>query len=181
VSQAYWGPQIKIGIPQPALNVNMDCWTNVESLNFRFEPQSSVLPLTFIQDQTTKLVLPIVIPPVTPLNPPMGAVVPVPIKVDELKDVAKCSPGQAIMQGMATVSDTSDVVTVDGTLNVLRYGQILQARQLVGVRGAGVAFDGLYYVDNTKHQIKLGEYKQSFTLKRNALISDVPAVPTIPF
>ena len=31
-SQAYWGPQVRIGIPQPALNVNMDAWTNVESL-----------------------------------------------------------------------------------------------------------------------------------------------------
>jgi hypothetical protein len=64
---------------------------------------------------------------------------------------------------------------------VLRYGGILQARQLVGVRGAGLAFDGLYYVESTKHQLKLGEYKQSFTLKRNALVSNVPAVPTAPY
>jgi hypothetical protein len=82
---------------------------------------------------------------------------------------------------MAKVSQTCDSVTADGTLNVLRYGQILQARQLVGVRGAGVAFDGLYYVESTKHHIKPGEYKQSFTLKRNALISNVPVVPTMAF
>ena len=31
-----------------------------------------------------------------------------------------------------------------------------------------------HYVDSTKHQIKPGEYKQSFTLKRNALVSNVP-------
>lgn len=181
MSQAYWGPQIKIGVPQPALNVNMDAWTNVESLNFRFEPQSSVLPLVFIQEPITKLIFPLPIPPVTPFDPPLGAVVPFPMKIDEMQDVAKLSPGQAIMQGLARVSETSDVVSADGTINVLRYGQILQARQLVGVRGAGVAFDGLYYVESTKHQIKLGEYKQSFTLKRNALISNVPAVPTMAF
>lgn len=181
MSQAYWGPQIKIGIPQPALNVNMDAWTNVESLNFRFEPQSSVLPLVFIQEPITKLIFPLPIPPVTPFDPPLGAVVPFPMKIDEMQDVAKLSPGQAVMQGLARVSETSDVVSADGTINVLRYGQILQARQLVGVRGAGVAFDGLYYVESTKHQIKLGEYKQSFTLKRNALISNVPAVPTMAF
>ena len=69
----------------------------------------------------------------------------------------------------------------DGTINVLRYGQILQARQLVGVRGAGLAFDGLYYVDTVKHNLKLGEYKQSFTLKRNALVANLPVVPTMPF
>jgi hypothetical protein len=49
------------------------------------------------------------------------------------------------------------------------------------VRGAGLAFDGLYYVDTVKHNLKLGEYKQSFTLKRNALVSNLPVVPTLPF
>ena len=39
VNQAYWGPQVRIGTPQPALNVNMDSWTNVESLSFKFQPQ----------------------------------------------------------------------------------------------------------------------------------------------
>ena len=181
MTQAYWGPQIKIGVPQPALNVNMDTWTNVESLNFRYEPQTAVLPLVFIQDQITKLVFPLPIPPVTPLNPPLGVIVPFPQKIEELEDTAKLSPAQAIMVGMARASETADVVSGDGSLDVLRYGQILKARQLVGIRGAGLAFDGLYYVESTKHQIKLGEYKQSFTLKRNALVSNLPVVPAVAF
>jgi hypothetical protein len=181
MTQAYWGPQIKLGAPQPALNVNMDAWTNVESLNFRYEPQTAVMPLVFIQDQTTKMVLPLPIPPVTPLNPPLGVVVPFPQKIEEMEDTAKLSPAQAIMVGMARASETADIVSADGALDVLRYGQILKARQLVGLRGAGLAFDGLYYVESTKHQIKLGEYKQSFTLKRNALVSNLPVVPTMAF
>jgi hypothetical protein len=181
ISQAYWGPQVKIGVPQPALNVNMDTWTNVESLNFRYEPQNAVTPIIFIQNETTGVVLPIPIPGVNPLDPPLGAIVPVPQKIEELKDTAKLPVAQAIMQGLARASETADVVSGNGTLSVLRYGGILQARQLVGVRGAGLAFDGLYYVESTKHSIKLGEYKQSFTLKRNALISNLPVVPTAPF
>jgi hypothetical protein len=180
-SQAYWGPQIKIGVPQPALNVNLDTWTNVESLNFRYEPQNAVTPLVYIQDQATGATLPIPIPSVNPLNPPLGAVVALPQTTVRSDDTAKLPPAQAMMIGIARASETADVVTGDGTLSVLRYGGILQAGQLVGVRGAGLAFDGLYYVDSTKHQIKLGEYKQSFTLKRNALLSNVPAVPTAPF
>jgi hypothetical protein len=180
-SQAYWGPMIKIGVPQPALNVNMDSWTNVESLNFRYNPQSAVTPIVYLQDQTTGVVTQLPIPGVNPLNPPLGAVVPVPQKTEPLQDTAKLPPAQAMMVGYAKAAETADVVTGDGTLSVLRYGGILQARQLVGVRGAGLAFDGLYYVDSTKHQIKLGEYKQSFTLKRNALVSNVPVVPTAPF
>ncbi|HEX8710811.1 MAG TPA: hypothetical protein VF730_02975, partial [Terracidiphilus sp.] len=178
-TQAYWGPEIKVGVPQPALNVNMDAWTNVESLNLRYEPQSSVTPFVYIQDPTTKVALPMPIPPVTPLNPPLGAVVPTPQKLEYLTDTAKLSPAQAIMVGMARASETADVVSADGSLDVLRYGQVLRARQLVGVRGAGVAFDGLYYVESARHQIKPGAYKQSFSLKRNALVSNLPVVPTM--
>ena len=68
-------------------------------------------------------------------------------------------------------------MTGTGTLDVLRYGRVLRARGLVGVRGAGTAFDGLYYVSSVTHLIKRGEYKQSFTLARNGLISTLPAVP----
>jgi len=181
VSQAYWGPQIKFGIPQPALNVNLDAWTNVESLNFRYEPQKAVLPLVFIQEPTTKAILPLPIPPITPLNPPLGVLTPIPQKKEFLKNTAKYTPAQAVMVGMARASETADIVSADGSLDVLRYGQILKARQLVGLRGAGLSFDGLYYVESTKHNIKLGEYKQSFNLKRNGLISNTPIVPTIGF
>jgi hypothetical protein len=180
-SQAYWGPQVKVGVPQPALNVNLDAWTNVESLNFHYNPKTAVLPIVYIQDPTTKIPIPIVIPPITPLNPPLGLAVATPQKIQPIPNTAKLSPAQALMIGMAKASDSADIVTGEGTIDVLRYGQILNARTLVGVRGAGVAFDGLHYVDTTKHHIKPGEYKQDFTLRRNALISNLPLVPTMPF
>jgi hypothetical protein len=181
VSQAYWGPQVRIGVPQQCLNVNLDSWTNVESLNFRYQPQNSVLPIVFTQDQTSKMVLPIPIPPVTPFNPPLGLVVPIPQKVEQMTDTAKLPVAQALMQGMARAVETADVVTGEGTLDVLRYGQLLRARSLVGMRGAGIAFDGLYYVDSATHKLKPGEYKQCFVLKRNALIANTPVVPSFPF
>ncbi|MBS0508950.1 MAG: hypothetical protein JSR53_16370, partial [Proteobacteria bacterium] len=64
-----------------------------------------------------------------------------------------------------------------GSLNVLRYGRMLKARGLVGVRGAGVAYDGLYYVSSVTSTLKRGEFKQSFELTRNGLVSITPAVP----
>ena len=72
MNQAYWGPQVRVGIPQPCLNVNLDSWTNVESLTFQYSPRSSVLPVVWVQDATTNVPTPIPIPPVTPLNPPLG-------------------------------------------------------------------------------------------------------------
>jgi len=181
MNQAYWGPQVRVGIPQPSLNVNMDSWTNVESLNLRYQPLNSVLPIVFIQDPITKIPLPITIPPVTPFNPPLGLAVPVPQKVEQMTATAQLTPAQAMMQGMARAVETADVVSGDGTLDVLRYGQVLRARSLVGVRGAGIAFDGMHFVDSTTHRLKPGEYKQSFVLKRNALISNMPLVPALPY
>ena len=78
---------------------------------------------------------------------------------------------------MAKAARSADAVSANGTLDVLRYGGVLKARRLVGVRGAGQPFDGVYYVKSVVHNIKRGEYKQSFTLGRNGLISTVPGVP----
>lgn len=180
-SQAYWGPEMRLGMPQPALCVNLDTWTNVESLNFRYQPQNAVLPIVFIQDPITKVPIPIPIPPVTPFDPPMGLAVLPPQKVEFLSDTAKLNPAIALMKGFAKVTETADTVIGDGTLDVLRYGQPLRSRSLVGVRGAGLAFDGMHYVDEATHRLKPGEYKQSFVLKRNALVANTPVVPSLPF
>jgi hypothetical protein len=180
-SQAYFGPQVRVGVPQPALAVNMDAWTNVESLTFRYQPQGTVAPVVYISDASTGVAVELTIPPTTPFNPPLGAVIPVPQRFPRLTDTAKLSPAQALMLGVAEVVKNADVVTGTGTLDVDRYGAILRARSLVGVRGAGLAFDGLHYVESVTHTVKPGEYKQSFTLKRNALIANLPVVPAAPY
>ena len=59
----------------------------------------------------------------------------------------------------------------------MRYGQLLKARRLVGLRGVGEAFDGLYYVKSVTSTIKRGEFKQNFTLTRNGLISTFSTIP----
>jgi hypothetical protein len=39
----------------------------------------------------------------------------------------------------------------------------------------------MHYVDQATHRIKPGEYKESFVLKRNALVANTPVVPSLPF
>lgn len=174
---AYFGPEIKLGVPQPALNVDMDALTNVESLNFSFDPTKGVLPIVFIQNQLTRVPIPIPIPNLNPLQPPLG-VLPTPISnLKILKDTAKLNPMQAILRGLAEAKKSQDSVGAKGSLDVLRYGRVLKARGLVGVRGAGVAYDGLYYVQSVTSTLKRGEFKQSFNLTRNGLISITPRVP----
>ncbi|MGD8577861.1 MAG: hypothetical protein PVI46_00955 [Lysobacterales bacterium] len=174
---AYFGPEIKVGVPQPALNLDMDAHTNVESLNFSFDPTKGVLPVVFIQNQLTRVPIPIPIPDLNPLQPPLGAL-PTPIaNIKMMKDTAKMNPMQAISKGLAEAGKSQDAVTGNGTLDVLRYGRLLKARKLVGVRGAGVAYDGLYYVQSVTSTLKRGEIKQQFNLTRNGLVSITPKVP----
>ena len=177
MSVAYWGPEIRVGVPQPALNFNMDALTNVESLDFTFNNEGATLPVVFIQNQLTKVPIPIPIPNVSLLNPPLGLVPPIPTNIEPISGLAHMSPIRAALFGVSKAAQSQDVVEGTGSLDVLRYGRVLKARQLVGVRGAGAAFDGLYYVKSVTHKIKRGEYKQDFTLVRNGLLSTVPAVP----
>ena len=175
-SFGYWGPAVKVGPAQPALTMNMDAHTNVESLSFRFNAEKKTLPIALIQEPFTKVTIPIPIGDVGPLNPPLGKIPPIPKKVKLLRQTAKMSFAEAAEAALAEASQSSDVVTGTGTLDVLRYGRVLQPRKLVGVRGAGHAFDGLYYVEKVTHKIKRGEYKQDFEISRNGLVSTVNRV-----
>jgi hypothetical protein len=177
MNTAYWGPEVKVGPPQPALNLDMDAHTNVESINFEFHSSEKVLPIVFIQNALTKTPIPIPIPDINPLQPPLGLTGLIPTRVEVLRDTAKLSPMQAISRGLAASSHSSDAVTATGSLDVVRYGQLLKARRLVGVRGAGMAFDGLYFVKSVTSSFKRGELKQNFTLTRNGLVSVTPRVP----
>ena len=67
-------------------------------------------------------------------------------------------------------------MTASGEVDTARYGAILFPRQLVGLRGVGLSYDGLYYVKSVSHAIKRGEYKQSFELSREGTISTTPVV-----
>ena len=174
---AYFGPEIKVGAPQPALNVDMDGLTNVENMNFSFDPTKGVLPVVFIQNQLTRVPIPIPIPNINPLQPPLGVLSTTLSNIKILKDTAKMNPMQAISKGLNEAKKSQDSVSANGSLNVLRYGRPLKARQLVGVRGAGIAYDGLYFVQSVTSTLKRGEFKQSFNLTRNGLVSITPRVP----
>jgi hypothetical protein len=174
---AYFGPEIKVGVPQPALNVDMDALTNVENMSFSFDPTKGVLPIVFIQNQLTRIPLPIPIPNINPLQPPLGLLSTSISNIKVLKDTAKMNPMQAISKGLNEAKKSQDSVSANGSINVLRYGRPLKARQLVGVRGAGIAYDGLYFVKSVTSTLKRGEFKQSFNLTRNGLVSITPRVP----
>ena len=94
-----------------------------------------------------------------------------------MSDVGGLSPIQIALWGLAQAAESMDSTTADGSLDVVQYGGLLKARSLVGMRGAGPSFDGLYYVKQVSHKISRGSYKQTFKLVRNGLVSITPRVP----
>jgi hypothetical protein len=178
MSKLYWGPEIRVGAPQHALDLALDGpHAKVKSLTFRFDKEKKEFPIVYIQEPASKVPIPMPIPDVTPWSPPLGVVPPLPPKLKFLDDTAKLNPLVAVMRGLAYAGQHSDAVFGTGSLDVQRYGHVLKARQLVGVRGAGEAFDGLHYVTSVTSTMRRGEFTQAFSLARNGLLSTLPAVP----
>lgn len=167
-SFSYWGPEFTLSPPQPPLIVNSDASSNVDNLTFSFDGFSKTLYLMLIRDEKLPVPIPIAIPDVNPLSPPLGLRPPVPLRVEPLRGISHYNPAQAIMIGLSKAARAAEVITGSGALNVTRYGQPLRPRRLVEVKGAGYPHDGLHFVRSVTHDIKPGEYKQSFTLARNA-------------
>jgi hypothetical protein len=175
-SIGYWGPQIKWGEVQPALAIDADASSNVDSLSFSFNNEDKSMPILMIQEPITKIPIPIPIPDINPLVPPLGVVPPIPKHFPIINGVAKLPPVRALLVGFAKNAQAADAVTATGSIDVQRYGQVLSARKLVGLRGAGTAFDGEWYVTSVTHELKRGEYKEQFTLSRNGLVSTVSSL-----
>src|SRR5262249_9121756 len=124
-----------------------------------------------------KVAIPIPIPHVNPLQPPLGAVAPVPKKFELMKDTAILSPIAARVHVVARTAGTGYVVSATAARHGLALRRVVKACRRVRVRGVGTAFDGLSYVQSITSLLKRGEFKQRFTLTRNALVSITPKVP----
>jgi len=179
VTTAYWGPLNIIGIPQKALSFNIGGETNVITLNSQNNSLSPTMVKGYVTDRITGQKFPILsLPPTRPplATQPAWLVNQPNVNVKQFTGDGGVSALQAQSQAQAEADGTIDVITVTGELDAMKYGNILRARKLVGLRGVGISYGGLYYVKNVTHNIKRGEYKQSFTLTREGLVSTVPLV-----
>lgn len=181
---AYYGPRFQVPIPQRALTMNMGAATNVTNLSFQHDGNAPSIVMGLVKDtsmyaSTPALpvigipfdVLPLAVLPSTFGNAPY-------ITTKFLEPNNAPSWARAQRQALSEANASARrAVTASGEVDGAKYGMVLYARALVGVRGAGYSFDGLYYVKSVSHSIKRGEYKQSFSLQREGLGSTLPVVP----
>jgi hypothetical protein len=198
-------PPYRAGPPQKAITFNSGPETNASSVSFTYNALAPTLVVGTIQDSSTNFPVPVVTSPFgfrIPLasqpaiifNQPNVRVSLLPTTPQQARRAtsagggeseefpeARTTPGlgiaEALMRAQATTdASTDNVVTASGELDALEYGEILRARNIVGLRGVGFSYGGNYYVKSVSHEISKGQYKQRFTLTREGTGSLTPLV-----
>jgi hypothetical protein len=175
VNRAYFGPEVRTTVPQSALTMNMGARTNVERLSFSNDALAPVGTSGTFVEPIFKL--PIPIPQLPSLRIPPLSSSPAPaLRTVQLRESANESAATAATAAVAVVTRAPEAIEAQGEVDSVKYGKVLRARKLVGVRGAGTSYDGFYYVRKVTHTLRPGEYRQSFTLSRDGTGALLPAV-----
>jgi hypothetical protein len=181
VNTAYWGPPKRAGLPQRALTVSQGPETNVENINFTYNGMAPTIVDDVVQDRLTNTSLPVMTFASLRL-PPLAAMPALPFQLPNVRtSLLEQSSGLSVVEAYARAQGVTDksvdsVVTAQGELDALRYGDVLAPRGIVGLRGAGFTHDGLYYVKSVSHAISRGQFKQRFSLTRDGTGAITPVV-----
>ena len=174
-TMAYFGREHRLGMPQPALSMDLGTATNVNSLSFTNDALAPIGTRGSFLEPITKISIPI--PPLPSLQvPPLAGSPAAARRTTLMRRTANQNPGQAATTALAATTRAADGVAATGQVDTVRYGSVLRARRLVGVRGAGLRNDGTYKVSKVTHEIKPGEYTQDFELKREGTGALLPVV-----
>jgi hypothetical protein len=175
VNRAHWGPVVRAGVPQRALTRGMGSHGNCSRLSFSNDSLAPEGATGTFVEPITKMRIPIPALPALRL-PPLSASPSTARRTTVLRDTANAGPIQTALASAAAATRSPEAVTGQGTVETARYGGILRARGLVGVRGAGLDYDGFYYVTRVTHSIARGSYTQSFGLSREGTGTLTPVV-----
>jgi len=175
---AYWGPPVRLGIPQRAISINMGPNSNAEIPSFRYDSLAPAFVSGQVQDRLTNQSLPV--QTFASTRAPLAGQ-PAWATQSQVRSRRFRQSGLNTMQAFTRAQAQSDASTdrtveVTGELDAARYEGLLQPRALVGVRGAGYSHDGFYYVKQVTHHIRKGAYRQRFTLTREGLGAISPVV-----
>jgi hypothetical protein len=181
VNTAYWGPPKRAGLPQRALTVSPGPESNVDNINFTYNAMAPTIVDDVVQDRLTNTSLPVMTFASLRL-PPLAAMPALPFQLPNVRtSLLEQSPGLSVIEAYARAQGVTDrsvdsVVTAQGELDALRYGNVLTPRGIVGLRGAGFTHDGFYYVKSVSHAISRGQFKQRFSLTREGTGAITPVV-----
>jgi hypothetical protein len=178
LNTAYWGPPNRLDVPQRAISVNLGPESNAESVSFRNNALGPELQSGQVQDRVTNATVPVQTP--ASLRPPLSVQPAWFVNQPNVRRTQFRASGLNAMQALARAQGATDAsidaVSADGDLDTGRYGDLLQARGVVGLRGAGISYDGLYYVKRVTHTLARGSWRQRFSLTREGVGTTTPGV-----
>lgn len=182
VDFGYFGPPTNIpGMQEAVLNVKMGAQTNVSEFKIRYDMVKPTMALAASVDVMNRApsfavsLAPSFATPPYPLGAPMG------VQDATLRALAGAHPppmvlpaqtGQMALPGLTAVNQaianrSSWAVVAEGTVNA--DAGVLFPGGTVNIRGAGLAFNGAYYVTRVSHTFDCGAYTQKFEARRNAI------------
>jgi hypothetical protein len=190
VNYAYFGPPLRtvqrfVSHVCPTLNGAPFPMGNVEGLKFTVNHNAAEQwggVVLDVADQDSML-MPVASLPglnLPPFATSPAALVNMPWVKFKLMEESTVDPIQAfaMLQGRANQAGER-TVTVEGTVDVERYGGLLFSPGVVSIRGAGHHHDGKYMVSSVSSDITPEHFKQSFSLSREGMGSTIAAVPPV--
>jgi hypothetical protein len=180
---AYWGPPKRSGSPQGLIDVALGAGSRVDAMQAQYD---ALAPVTYFGYTIETLIEPFLPVPILTMEstrtPPLAARPA--LSADGLLSLTgrhhlwredQLDPITANLRAQALTDVSTDaVVQASCEVSVARLGRILAAPGLVGVRGVGEAYDGLYYLKAATHRIGLGhdaswDYTQQLTMTREGV------------
>ena len=180
----YFGPPSNIpGAQEAVLNVKMGAQTNVTEFKIRYDMVKPAMAVAAGVDVMNRAQIEVdsLIPLITatgglyPLGAPMGvqdATLRTAAGGHSPPKVLPAQTGQMAWPGLSVVNQaianrSSWAVMAEGTVGPA--AGVLAVGKTVNIRGAGLAFNGAYYVTGVSHTVDCGAYSQKFEARRNAI------------
>jgi hypothetical protein len=189
INTAYWGPPQRWLPPSAVIDVAVGAASTADSFTAEADPLApqTFFGLSMFTDAEPFFPVPVLtltgtrIPPLAaqPLLDPLAG----PLSVrrtlwcDDQYDPVTAN---IVAQGMTDAS-TDAAVRVTCAVTPARLGTVVSAPGVVGVRGTGDAYDGLYYLQSATHRIGLGagqswDYTQELKMTREGTQTTTPVL-----
>jgi hypothetical protein len=166
---AYWGPPQRWGSPSAIIDVAVGAASTADGLQAEYDALAPYLPLPVLTTQSMRF-------PALASQPALGPGTFLGLDVKhQLWRQDSYDPVRANLKAQAmTDASTDAVVTVSCDVSPVRLGTVVTAPGLVGVRGTGDSYDGLYYLKSATHTINLlhdeqWNYTQSLVMTREGV------------
>lgn len=171
----HFGPPALDTAPQPVLAVHFGAATNVNRLSLEVDaPAPTGVLMTQVDRMTGEVNGVRITEGDRPALGATGATGLLPPGQEPalvcVTDTAATGPAEMTAFCRSVYDEAEWLVTGEGEVAANTYGSVLLPRSTVTVKGVGETHSGVYYVTHVTHRFTPDGYRQSFRIRRNAVL-----------